>query len=67
MLVVKILSSIIAKSFFGTDMRDQYIEGKAYSDYFLQYLEEANQFTMSPEHAFLGMLGPKYGLTARCR
>lgn len=66
-MLTKILSNVVAKSFFGTNMEEYQIEGKPYCEYFMQFLEEISWFLSSWEHTLFGMKCYNLQLTKRCR
>jgi hypothetical protein len=67
MSFTKILSSIVAKSFFGVDMNEYKIEGVPYCQNFGEFLNEIGSFSASLEHMIFGMYAYKFGLTSLTR
>jgi cytochrome P450 len=63
----QIMSNVVAKSFFGTDMSEYLIDGKPYCEYYVDFLEEISSFITSWEHVLLRMHGYNFGLTERSR
>jgi cytochrome P450 len=63
----KILSNVVAKCFFGTDMKDYLVEDKPYCEYFLECLNDLGLWIGSWEHMLLRMKGFNIGLTKTSR
>ena len=39
-ILSQIMSNVVAKCFFGTEMKEYLIEGKPYCDYYVDFLDE---------------------------
>jgi hypothetical protein len=64
---MRILSSVIARSFFGIDMTEYEIEGISYCEYFVEFLNEMMSFNSSLEHFIFGMKVYNLGLSSQSR
>lgn len=64
---MKILSSVITKSFFGTDLNEYKIQGVPYCEYFLSFLNDIMSFSYSMEHLIFGMRIYHLGLSSQSR
>ncbi len=63
----KILSSVIVKCFFGTDVNEYEVEGIPFYQFYLNFLSQIAIYSRSSSHLILGINSYKYGLTKEAR